>query len=57
MTDHHAEIIIAGRRRDWPGGTRTLTPCDPCRGRDGTLWFGAALDPDAKQEEVSRRQR
>lgn len=49
MTDYDAEIIIAGTRRDWPGGTRTLTPRDPCRDPDGTLWFGADLGPDPKQ--------
>ena len=42
-------IVIAGTREDWPGGARSLTPCDPCREPDGTLWFGADVAPDAKQ--------
>ena len=44
--DHELAIVIAGRREDWPGGPRTLTPRDPTREPNGTLWFGAELDPD-----------
>ena len=36
-------IVIEGRREDWPGGARTLTPRDPTREPNGTLWFGAEL--------------
>ena len=39
-------IVIEGRREDWPGGARTLTPRDPTREPNGTFWFGAELDPD-----------
>ncbi len=49
MTDHSTRIIIAGTREDRPGGTRALTPRDPCREPNGTHGFGADLDPDAKQ--------
>ena len=44
-TDDSLAIIIEGRRDDWPGGARTLTPCTPGREPNGrTLWFGAELD-------------
>ena len=42
-------IVIAGTREDWPGGPRTLTPREPTREPNGTLWFGAELDPDGDQ--------
>ena len=45
MADSELAIVIAGRRGDWPGGPRTLMPRDP----NGTLWFGADLDPDGDQ--------
>ena len=38
-------IVIAGRRGDWPGGPQTLTPREPTREPNGTLWFGAEFDP------------
>ena len=49
MADHELAIVIAGRRGDWPGGPRTLTPREPTREPNGTLWFGAELDPDGGQ--------
>ena len=51
MTGGELAIVIAGRREDWPGGARTLTPRDPQPGRrtGRTLWFGAELDPDGSQ--------
>ena len=43
------KIVIAGTRKDWPGGAQTLMPRDPTREPNGRiLWFGAALDPDGK---------
>ena len=44
-----AAIVIAGWRGDWPGGPRILMPREPTREPNGTLWFGAELDPDADQ--------
>ena len=45
--DRRLAIVIAGRREDWPGGARTLTPHPPSREPNGrTCWFGAELDPD-----------
>ena len=49
MTGGELAIVIAGRRDDWPGGARTLTPREPTREPNGTLWFGAELDPDGDQ--------
>ena len=49
MTGGEMAIVIAGTRRDWPGGPRTLTPREPTREPNGTLWFGAELDPDGDQ--------
>ena len=50
MTGGELAIVIAGRREDWPGGQRTLTPRNPTREPNGrTLWFGAELDPDGAQ--------
>ena len=49
-TDDGRAIVLDGRREDWPGGARTLTPCDSSREPNGrTLWFGADLDPDGTQ--------
>ena len=31
---------IAGTREDWPGGARTLTPREPTREPNGTIWSG-----------------
>ena len=31
---------IVGTREDWPGGARTLTPREPTREPNGTLWSG-----------------
>ena len=47
MADSEFAIVIAGRRGDWPGGPQTLTPREPTREPNGTLWFGAELDPAA----------
>ena len=49
MTGGELAIVIAGTREDWPGGPRTLTPREPTREPNGTLWFGAGLDPDDDQ--------
>ena len=50
MTGDGQQIIISGRRGDWPGGARTLTPRNPSREPNGrTLWFGVELKPDGKQ--------
>ena len=49
MADDGLAIIIEGRRGDWPGGTRTLTPRAPGREPNGTFWFGAELNPDGDQ--------
>ncbi len=49
MADGELAIVIAGRRGDWPGGPQTLTPREPTREPNGTLWFGAELDPDGDQ--------
>ena len=49
MTDAELAIIIAGRREDWPGGPRTLTARTATREPNGTLWFGAELDPTGDQ--------
>ena len=43
-------VVIEGKREDWPGGPRTLTPRAPFREPNGrTFWFGAELDPDGCQ--------
>ena len=42
-------IVIAGVREDWPGGTRTLTPCYAFPDHNGHTWFGADLAPDGGQ--------
>ena len=44
MVDTEGAILIAGRRDDWPGGSRTLTPRKATREPNGALWFGAGLD-------------
>ena len=49
MTDDRPKIVIKGKREDWPGGVRTLTPCDPTREPNGTFWFGVELGPDGRQ--------
>ncbi len=52
MADDGLAIIIKGRREDWPGGARTLTPLPPLpRGKPfrGAHWFGAELDPDRSE--------
>ena len=47
MADDSLAIVIEGRREDWLGGARTLTPREPSREPNGTLWFGAELDDPA----------
>ena len=37
-------IVIGGTAEDWPDG-RTLTPRKATRESNGTLWFGAELNP------------
>ena len=50
MTGDGPQIVIKGRRGDWPGGARTLTPHEPGREPNRqTFWFGAELDPDGSQ--------
>ena len=49
MADGELAIVIDGRRGDWPGGPQTLTPREPTREPNGTLWFGAELDPAGGQ--------
>ena len=49
MSGGDLAIVIRGRREDWPGGARTLTPRDPTREPNGSLWFGAELEPDGRQ--------
>ena len=45
-TDDGLAIIIEGKREDWPGGPRTLTPLASGREPNGrTLWFGVELNP------------
>ena len=46
MADGELAIVIADRR---PGGPQTLTPREPTREPNGTLWFGAELDPGGGQ--------
>ena len=49
-TDDGLAIIIEGKREDWPGGPRTLTPRASGREPNGrTLWYGAELNPDGRQ--------
>ena len=52
MADSELAIVIGGAREDWPGGPRTLTPREPTREPNGTLWFGAELDPDGDHDQV-----
>ena len=53
-------IVIAGTAENCPE-SRTLTPRKPTREPNGTLWFGAELDPEGQQvwfridEEAIRR--
>ena len=49
MTDHGPAIVIEGKREDWPGGTRILTPLPPEPQKPRACWFGAALDPDGNE--------
>ena len=49
MTDGERAIVIAGGSEDWPDGPRTLTARTPTREPNGTLWFGADLDPTGNQ--------
>ena len=50
MTGDGPQIIIEGRREDWPGGARTLTPRAPGREpNQRTCWFGAELAPGGAQ--------
>ena len=48
MTGDGPRIVIEGRREDWPGGARTLTPREPGREPNRQVfWFGAELHPSA----------
>ena len=47
LASEHA-IVIAAAAQDWPDG-RTLTPRQGTREPNGTLWFGADLDPEGDQ--------
>ena len=50
MTGDGPQIVIKGRREDWPDGARMLTPREPGREPNRqTFWFGAELDPDGSQ--------
>ena len=49
MSGRESEIVIGGRRQDWPGGARILTPRDPTREPNGSLRFGAEVEPDGRQ--------
>ena len=44
MADAEEAILITGRRDDWPGGPRTLTPRKATREPNGVLWFGAEFE-------------
>ena len=44
MTGGELASVIAGTREDWPGGPRTLTPREPTREPNGTLWFGGRVE-------------
>ena len=44
MADDSLAIVIEGHARTGPAGRRTLTPREPSREPNGTLWFGAELD-------------
>ena len=51
MSENGPKIVIEGKRDDWPGGARTLTPRDPYREPNRqTYWFGAELDPGAPNQ-------
>ena len=46
MTGDGPQIVIKGRREDWPGGARTLTPREPGREPNRqTFWFGSRARP------------
>ena len=50
MTGDGPQIVIEGRREDWPGGSRTLMPREPGREPNRQVfWFGAELHPDGSQ--------
>ena len=64
MTGDGPQIVIKGRRVDWPGGARNLTPREPgWEPNRQVFWFGAELYPDGSQvwfrntSEVVRRLR
>ena len=48
MPDSEQAIVIAAAAEEWPDG-RTLTPRKATREPNGTLWFGADLDPPGDQ--------
>ncbi len=60
MPANEQPIVIAGPGEGWPDG-RVLTPREPTREPNGTLWFGADLDREGAQvwfrieEEAIRR--
>ena len=61
MTGGELAIVVVGRREDWPGGENSLTPREPTRESNGTLWFGAEFEPEGQvwfriaQEAIRRR--
>lgn len=48
MTGGELAIVVVGRREDWPGGENSLTPREPTRESNGTLWFGAEFEPEGQ---------
>ena len=50
MTSDGPAIIIERQCKDWPGGARTLTPCNPPLPREPNrpqvYWFGAEFDQE-----------
>ena len=50
MAGDGPQIVVEGRRENWPGGARTLTPRDPCREPNRQVcWFGAEFDSEGAQ--------
>lgn len=46
-------IVIKGTYEDWPGGSRTLTPCKSgFPKKPGVSWFGAKVDRDGADDGI-----